>query len=667
MKLRPMAAFNANGVLKGNIIAVGDDGTPLGWECNTDWSRIANREKAIKSLVADTGITEDRARAAIAQAIKAARTIADDSPDEVDEEKSTVTARLPGLVDIVDHDGRAMFLFVSGGKLRVEERVSQDGKAYVPPQGDLLIPVRPLPRYDQVALHLSDGDEQLFADLTAWSMRASKLGPEYRHRLVALWILHTWFADAVAYTPYLVFYSRDGERGKSRQGKAIVAVSYRGLVTETLQEANLFRWADSYGNTIFFDVMDIWKKAERKGAEDLILGRFDKGGAKVARVVDPKLGPFADSRYFDVYGATVIGTNVAPHDLLQSRSIVITPPQAGGRYPNLTPEEALPLKERSCAFRARHLEAGLPKADKPADGRLGDILQPLAQVAALLGPDVVAEFAKTVTELETERQQAASESADARLVETVLKCVAAKELKDTDKLPNRVLTSFFNDGVPEKQQASSEKLGRRMTGLGFQPGKVDGDRARVIAPDLLLGLARKYGLTVPSETLEMEAYKILSKPSYRPDSFTPEAGQYEDSNDKPSRYGEAGRYEPTVLDTVHIQSEAGKDSRTVRTVGGKAPKTANVEGQTVVSGDAPAPGAGEPAPAVCSVCGGTLYCFGPDGAAYCERHEAQGAAPAAQSLRRCGIHGEVKHWERPSASGGGWVCSVCHPDPRASR
>ena len=89
----------------------------------------------------------------------------------------------------------------------------------------------------------------------------------------------------------------------------------RGLRTETLRETNIFRWSEDLGATLFFDVLNLWKKAEREKLEDLFLNRFEKG-AKAARVLNPEKGPFEDTRYFDIFGATIIATNESVHKIL---------------------------------------------------------------------------------------------------------------------------------------------------------------------------------------------------------------------------------------------------------------------------------------------------------------------------------------------------------------
>lgn len=126
-------------------------------------------------------------------------------------------------------------------------------------------------------------------------------------------------------------------------------VVMRGLRTETLREANIFRWSEDLGATLFFDVLNLWKKAEREKSEDILLNRFEKG-ARAARVLYPEKGRFEDTRYFDIFGATIIATNESVHKILDTRCLTIPMPPAKKRYDSEpTLELRLPLRERLVA------------------------------------------------------------------------------------------------------------------------------------------------------------------------------------------------------------------------------------------------------------------------------------------------------------------------------
>ena len=94
----------------------------------------------------------------------------------------------------------------------------------------------------------------------------------------------------IDYCPYLLFYAVP-ERGKSRTGKSVAYVAFRGIHLIELREANIFRYSQHLHGTLFFDLMDVSKKAERSGCDDILLLRAEKG-AKCCRVIHPELGAF---------------------------------------------------------------------------------------------------------------------------------------------------------------------------------------------------------------------------------------------------------------------------------------------------------------------------------------------------------------------------------------
>ena len=355
-----------------------------------------------------------------------------------------------------------------------------------------------LPRETDIRrAYVQDTDSDLFDSLVEWHQRASKLPSLSHYQLVALFVLHTWLADLVDYSPYLCFESRDPERGKTRTGQAIAWVSYRGIHTETLQEANLFRWSDSLQATIFFDVRDLWKKAEKRGSDDILLGRFQRNGPKVARVLDPQAGAFKGVTYFDCYGATILAINETLREPLKSRTIGIVPPEASGKYPTMRETDALTLKARGAAFRARHLLHPIPEVDKPADGRLGDIMQPLAMMASIVGGDLPNVFPSIVRIFRRDRMAERAETFEARIIGAVQRAVSDGHMVE-GILPTSAVLPILNEGLPEDRQFTVQRLGVRLRNLGFPDGKVpgsDGLRGRRIDLDQLDALKRKYGLS----------------------------------------------------------------------------------------------------------------------------------------------------------------------------
>lgn len=319
--------------------------------------------------------------------------------------------------------------------------------------------------------------------------------------------MHTYLIESVRYTPTICLYSVP-ERGKTRTGSALINLAYRGIRVESLREAYLFRMATDWGAAIFFDVMDLWAKAERDNSKDILLSRFERG-CFVPRVLDTDKGPFEDTSYYIVFGPTIIGTNKNVHHILETRAIQINMPESTRPFDNpVTPESALHLKERLLAFRARYMCRVLPDVSRIAPGRLGDILRPLHQVIMLTRPEREADFKELAQSLQKERQMDKSESLEAQILRAIF------ELSDRvehGKLPVKIITDHLNLGKSERRQFTPHSIGHRLWSMGLQRGRTStGSSAMLWDETLLERVSRSYGLQETSETSETSVYPAES-------------------------------------------------------------------------------------------------------------------------------------------------------------
>jgi len=412
------------------------------------------------------------------------------------------TALFPGLVEIVEQNGEPAFLIKRGEAYEVLGEVEgPDGQVFRPPPREKIPWL--LPRAVEVLKYIEadDDPEALYNDLLTYFQAASELpGPGYYHLQVA-WAFHTYILEAVYYSPEICFYSTDGERGKTRTGKAMIYVARRGVHVESLRDAYLVRLAHNFQATIFFDCLDLWRKAEKAGCEDIILGRFERG-ITVPRVLYPERGAHQDTVFYEVFGPTIISTNVAVHHILETRAIQINMlPAKKSRFEHeISPKDALPLKERLTAWRARHLGAALPDCQKPAPGRLGDILKPLLQVLMMVNPAVVPEFRALISKIEKTRRIDKATSLDAQIALTV---AGLEEKVVRGILPVKLITDTFNENRPEREQFTYQRMGRRLRGLGFEPAQTPESAAAIVwNRQKLERILSSYGLQETSETSE---------------------------------------------------------------------------------------------------------------------------------------------------------------------
>jgi hypothetical protein len=392
-------------------------------------------------------------------------------------------------VDLVlDDNGKVMFLAKEAGTLVLKDKHELPDKILVPPPPDKLLWL--LPRATEVLKHCSnDTDTQLFSDLVNYHRSISDMPSEDHYRFLATWVMHTYCFDQVQYSPIIWLYAI-AERGKSRTGKGCIYAAFRGVHVITLNEAHIIRLATDHKATLFIDVMDLWKQVEKLSTEDLILCRFESG-VRMPKVLRPDLGAFNDTEYYDIYGPTMIATNEDIHRILQTRALQVVMPEAHRDFADdVLPKTGLLMRERLVAFRARLMNTKLPEADKPARGRLGDILKPLRQIVKHVGQDE-SWFLRLTENIENMRKEEGADSIEARVVSAISGC--SSEVAN-GHLFHEAILRVLNADIPERYHISAQKLGKVTARLGFSKYS-SGDRRGIYwDQELLDRLCKRYGI-----------------------------------------------------------------------------------------------------------------------------------------------------------------------------
>jgi hypothetical protein len=203
----------------------------------------------------------------------------------------------------LNDSGNTQFLIKENGSLIVKDKHEVEDCVYIPPSAKQI--VWQAPRASEVMKYeTGDSDQQLFNDLVNYHRSISELPDDNYYQFLAAWDMHTYLIDKFEYSPIIWLYAIPA-RGKSRTAKGVTYVSWRGIILTTVKEPHIIRLATNDRATLFFDIMDLWKKVERAGADDIMLNRFERGG-KVPRILNPELGPFQDTKWFHIYGQLLL-------------------------------------------------------------------------------------------------------------------------------------------------------------------------------------------------------------------------------------------------------------------------------------------------------------------------------------------------------------------------
>ncbi|MCX6009262.1 MAG: hypothetical protein NTW48_04410 [Chloroflexi bacterium] len=418
-------------------------------------------------------------------------------PTAEPQKKQTATqtgylARFPDLVDVVEDHGCLVYLVAQGTQLKTMPSVTLDGKQAFPPPREQLPFL--IPRWEQInhAYH-EDTPQALFSDLIDYHKTYSQLPSEAYYILLATWDFSTYILEALNYSGYIYLYAVP-ERGKTKTGQAMIYVAYRGIHQENLREANLFRASHDLGATLFIDVSNLSRKAIKENSQDIVLQRFEKG-AKVQRVLHPEWGPFRDSRFYDVFGATVIATNEPINEVMESRSFPIDMPYAHSNFLKPLPQQGLPYRERLLAWRAHFLidRPTLPLPPQFPTGRISDIAAPLWQIINLVSPSYCPHFEELVRELNEKRRQGKASTLEGEVIKALLDLQSAVE---DGKIEVDRITDKVNEGRKDFHKESSRYIGKVLRRLGFQLSRRHASKRRYYYDvELLNHLTAEYGLS----------------------------------------------------------------------------------------------------------------------------------------------------------------------------
>jgi hypothetical protein len=296
----------------------------------------------------------------------------------------------------------------------------------------------------------------------------------------------------IQYFPILLFFAVP-ERGKSRTGRTVTYISYRGIHVIDLRESNLFRYSGNLGASLFFDIMDVWRKAEQRQSEDILLTRFERGSV-VARVIFPEKGAFKDTVFYHNFGPTMIATNESIHKILGTRCIPLTMPNQPGLYENPTPDRGLELKERLTAWRAKHMTTPLPEIE-PIDeiqGRLWDISKPLLQVCRMVAPECYDELVKMLLETAQGKLEDKKDSIEGFII-AALNELSPKDATVPWELSTSAVLEEFNENRPEGFKKTPQWLGKKLKALGLQTCHDSGRSIITLDRDQLDKLLVQYG------------------------------------------------------------------------------------------------------------------------------------------------------------------------------
>lgn len=398
-------------------------------------------------------------------------------------EKQKIKTLIPGLIHLVNDQGRIKYLLKKQGRLVVEENYDFHGEVYIPKQD---LPLK-LPTLSILKQSLKIKYSDLLDEIENFIKDYLEMPNESDYLILALWLFHTYLMEKFDTTPILYFYGVK-ETGKTRAGEVLMELAFRCERLTSPTEATLFRSAHYFKTTLVIDEIKLWGLEGNQEVARLIKSRY-KRGLMVSRVNLNKQGE-DQIEYFDVFAPLVICTTESIPDTIESRCIVFLMQKnlKIGVEKEIDQDRADKLRNKLTIFRADYLEQELSRAEQIARGRLNEIMIPLYRTLMLVDPEKKEAFKMIVEEMGISKEEEESLSLEAEIVKAIRDSMQPEflTLELRDKL---------NEDRSERERLSSTLISIRTKRLGFKKIRMqNGKMGFKTNPKLLKNLISQFGI-----------------------------------------------------------------------------------------------------------------------------------------------------------------------------
>lgn len=166
--------------------------------------------------------------------------------------------------------------------------------------------------------HLAVNPEEVLNEIRA-AFNLHAILPPHADVAMTLWVVMTWFIDALQIAALLIIRSPESECGKTTVKDLVQQFVRRPLSNEGVTTAALFRVVEQEQPTLLLDDADSWLLLDPKDERHSLINSGHKRGGRVLRCV----GKNHDLKAFSTFCAKVIAFIGKSKDTLHNRSIEI--------------------------------------------------------------------------------------------------------------------------------------------------------------------------------------------------------------------------------------------------------------------------------------------------------------------------------------------------------
>lgn len=403
------------------------------------------------------------------------------------------------LVEVVEGP---RLLLSDGANSKVVDVFERDGEVVEP------YPHLPFPLPD--APQSVEADQNLWDDTKAFIKEYFDVANEDVYDVLTASVAWSYFVrDVGVSTPFVLFLG-PWRSGKTRGLETLSSICYRSMAAVDVSEASFFRLIEALKPSLFIDEMQVVDSNVRA-----LLASAYRKGMKVPRVVDVESKGLEAIAWFETFSFVVMASREElPADILSRCVVIHCEKQQRPTGKKIDEAKALELRTRWLAQRLRlHGKVVVDFTEFPSDdGRLQEIISPLVAMAEMFGgPSAKEAVMRYGRGLENELRGLEASTEEAEIVQAIYAIVAENQQDAPSIVLVRELTARLNQEY-QSPIWSPEKVGRRLSALGFQRIKLPGGRRGYkIDYPLLERLINRYGLDVA-----VSSPQLLPKPPYCP-------------------------------------------------------------------------------------------------------------------------------------------------------
>ena len=336
----------------------------------------------------------------------------------------------------------------------------------------------PLPRLPWPAIESCteyESEETLYGEIRSFIIEHLDVPNDSFYDVYSCFVLATWRAEEFKVVPY-IFFLGPLSSGKTRGLECLHRLCYRAILAASMSASAIFRSLEAWHPTLLLDETEIYNKESMTEVLALLNSGYRKGQYAIriekAEEGNPQIG------MFDTFGFKAMAGTDELAATLQSRCIITAMSRAVRRVTLFMDEEkAQILRNKLLMYRFKNLgkasndmitafvndNAGFRNA------RVIELFISLIQVAPTEEvKNKLTEHMKQITQSRLDAEQA---SIEARIFDAILK--SANKV-DGGKISTQAITEVFNDGLTERDQATSRFIGRKVAALGFEKCRVGG-------------------------------------------------------------------------------------------------------------------------------------------------------------------------------------------------